>query len=66
MLANRALPSRCSQSTVLSASAFETKPFHTAPFPFRDGDMWISLPIVCRAVSLHRVLHTMARHPASG
>jgi hypothetical protein len=43
-----ALPSRCLQGTVLSVSDFEINSFHKAPFPFMEGDVCISCPIVRR------------------
>jgi hypothetical protein len=50
MAVKSALPSRCLQSTLLSASDFATSSFHTVPSPFTRGAMLISCPIVSRAV----------------
>jgi hypothetical protein len=50
MAVKRALPSRCLQNTVLSASALAISFFHTAPFPFTGGEKWMSCLIVCRPV----------------
>jgi hypothetical protein len=44
------IPSRCLHSNILSASAPAVSSFHTAPFLFTHGDLWISCPIVSRAV----------------
>ena len=47
MAVKSVLPSRCLHSTVLSASDFDISLFHITPFPFDEGDVWISCPIVC-------------------
>jgi hypothetical protein len=49
MPVNSALTSRCLQITVLSVSASDTNPFHTAFFSFTTGEMWKCWPIVSRA-----------------
>jgi hypothetical protein len=45
---NSAFPSRCLQSTTLSASALAMRSFHTTTFPLPGGEIWISCPIVFR------------------
>jgi hypothetical protein len=46
MAVKKALPSRCLQSTVLSASDFIISLFHTAPFPFMEGHVRIRFSVV--------------------
>jgi hypothetical protein len=56
MPVNRALPSRCLQSTVLSASALVVRSLHTMRFPFSLGDMCTRHPIVIRQSGLNLFL----------